>query len=72
MIRPKTVGGMKLRTWWRGPFRVMRRVGESSYAVRRAPSEELEVHADQLKLCIWEELDEPVQELQFPAPQVSG
>ena len=69
VIRPKSVGGMKLQTWWRGPYRVARRVGESCYVVRLRPREELEVHADQLKLCIWEELDEPVQELQVPAPK---
>lgn len=66
--RPKPIGGMKLETWWRGPFRVLRRVGDASYVVRLLPRGELEVHADQMKPCVWEELGEPTTELPDPTP----
>lgn len=54
--RPKSVGGTKLQTWWRGPFKVTGRAGESSYMVEIPPAGQLDVHTDQLKPCIWESI----------------
>ena len=67
--RPKGVGGHKLQTWWRGPFRVIERKGVDSYVIRDSITGPLEVHADQLKMCIWEELDDKGVPLQ-DSPQV--
>ena len=55
--RPKEVGGMKLQTWWKGPYRVHSWVGDASYTLWIPRTGPLEVHADQLKACVWEELD---------------
>lgn len=66
--RPKGVGGHKLETWWRGPFEVLGRKGADSYIVRDSAHGPLEVHADQLKFCVWEKLDDQGVPLQYPPP----
>ena len=53
----------------RGQHRVEARVGDSSYTVKVTQKGPLEVHADQLKPCIWEELDDKWLPLEFPAPK---
>ena len=66
--RPKPVGGVKLQTWWRGPYQVEARVGDCSYKVRiPQKGNSLEVHADQLKPCIWEALTDQGVPLPMPA-----
>ena len=70
-LRPKAVVGPKLETWWRGPFRIEARVGESSYMLKIPTTGPLAVHADQLKPCVWQELTDegvPVQVPPLPAP----
>lgn len=68
--RPKMVGGVKLQIWWKGPYQVLRRVGDCSYVLRLPLNETLEVHADQLKACIWEALDsQGVPMAAPPAPE---
>ena len=64
--RPKGVGGHKLQTWWRGPFEVLERKGADSYVVRDSIHGPLDVHADQLKICVWEKLDDQGVPLQYP------
>ena len=69
LLRPKQVGGVKLQSWWKGPYQVEKRVGESSYVLHLPKGESYEVHADQLKPCVWEELGEPTQEIIYPSPE---
>ena len=68
LIRPKPVGGVKLQTWWRGPYLVEARVGEASYKIKIPQRGLLEVHADQLKPCVWERPADPIRALAQPAP----
>lgn len=68
LIRPKPVGGVKLQTWWRGPYSVEARVGEASYKIKIPQRGLLQVHADQLKPCVWERLANPTQTLAQPNP----
>ena len=65
-LRPQSVGGAKLKSWWQGPFKVCQRVGSSSYRLRTPQGQEFDAHADQLKPCVWSEPDEPVNSLQYP------
>ena len=67
-VRPKSVGGAKLQTWWQGPFKILLRVAEFSFRLRTPQGEEFDVHQDQLKPCIWEDLGPPVSTLQYPSP----
>ena len=60
------MGGVKLQSWWQGPFRVVDKVGVSSYRLRTPQGAEFDVHADQLKACTWDEPEDPVTTLQFP------
>ena len=48
-MRTKSVGGMKLQTWWRGPMKIFSRVVKFSYKVRDPSRGPVEVHTDQLK-----------------------
>ena len=34
VLRPKGVGGNKISTWWIGPYKLVERVGESSFKVQ--------------------------------------
>ena len=47
-LRPKSVGGAKLQSWWQGPFKVQARVGHSSYRLRTPQGQECDAHSDQL------------------------
>ena len=49
MLRPKTGVGGNLETWWVGPCKVIARKGVSSYEVLVKPGVFQEVHMDQLK-----------------------
>jgi hypothetical protein len=64
--RPTGVGGLKLQTCWQGPFRVIERVGERSYRLRTPQGEKFDVHADQLKPCVWDDPSEGGLDLQYP------
>lgn len=66
LARPKSVGGVKLQTYWRGPYKVESRVGQASYKIKIPQKGLLEVHADQLKPCIWELTGEITQVLVYP------
>ena len=58
-LRPKSVGGVKMQTWWQGPFKVIERVGERSYRLRTQHGEEFDTHADQMKPCEWDGPEAP-------------
>ena len=64
--RPAGVGGNRLQSYWRGPFKVLARKGADSYVIRESMQGPLDVHGDQLKLCIWDELRDPGELLQYP------
>ena len=49
MVRPKTIGGDRLETYWTGPYPIVRREGERSFVIQKAPHREVNVHMDQLK-----------------------
>ena len=68
-MRPRAVGGVKLQTWWQGPFRVVERVGERSYRLRTQQGEIFDAHADQLKPYEWDEPETPGTELRYPPVQ---
>ena len=65
-LRPRSVGGVKLQSWWQGPFKVCQRVGQSSYRLRTPQGQEFDAHADQLKPCVWTEPSDPTTSLQYP------
>ena len=50
LMRPKEVGGHKIESWWTGPFRIRRKLGQNVYEVQISAQETKEVHADQIKL----------------------
>ena len=54
LLNPKKVGGNKLGRWWRGPFQIVQRVGETSYQIRTDKSVLYDVHREQLKPCLWD------------------
>ena len=64
--RPREVGGMKLKTWWMGPYKIWSQVGDRSFQLRSAQGEMLDAHVDQLKPCVWEELEEPEADMHHP------
>ena len=33
MIKPKHIGGIKIETWWLGPYKIQGRTGENSYVL---------------------------------------
>ena len=65
-IRPKSVGGVKLQTWWQGPFRILSRVGARSYRLRTPQGDEFDAHQDQVKPCVWEQPGSLMARLHFP------
>ena len=65
-IRPRAVGGVKLQSWWQGPFKVVERVGERSYKLRTHQGEVFDAHSDQLKPCVWEEPKSPGVTMRYP------
>ena len=65
-LRPKSVGGAKLQTYWQGPFKVLEKVGERSYRLRTPQGEEFDAHRDQLKPCVGGGPGPLLCELQYP------
>ena len=59
LLKPKSVGGVKLESWWKGPYQVRARVGQASYKLYIPQRGLLEVHADQLKTCMWDRMRIP-------------
>ena len=53
-LKPKPLGGVKIGTWWTGPHRVVARTGESSYQILHPGNRIVDVHATELKRCVWE------------------
>ena len=49
VLRSQPVSGNKLESWWLGPAKVLKRVGQSSYQVMHKPGEIWDVHIDFLK-----------------------
>ena len=50
-LKPRSVGGVKIATWWLGPYRVLERVSENSYRLKVPNQKPLEAHATQLRPC---------------------
>ena len=65
-LRPKSVGGTKLRTYWQGPFKVLSRAGERSYRLRTPQGEEFDAFQDQLKPCCWDDVGPVMAKFQYP------
>ena len=47
-LKPKPVGGVKMGTWWMGPFRILERIGESTYKIKDTHNKTHEAHAQSL------------------------
>ena len=56
LIRPKKVGGNKIRTWWTGPFPITKQVGRDVFSLQTSPTENVEVHSDQIKKFVGDEV----------------
>ena len=54
LMRPPGVTGPKMDHWWKGPYRVAARTGQSSYTLFLGPNQTQEAHLDQLKPCHWD------------------
>ena len=67
-LRPRSVGGAKMQSWWQGRFRVLAKCGERSFRLRTPQGDEFDFHLDQLKICVWEDLGTPEGELPYPPP----
>ena len=65
-LRPKGVGGVKLQTWWQGPFKVLRRAGEHSFRLRTPQKDKFDAHQSQLKPCVWDEPGALIAYLRYP------
>ena len=66
LMKPKSVGGVKISTWRLGPYQVTARVGENSYQLKVPRQGTLDGHASQLKFCVWYMPSEPMLRLQVP------
>ena len=49
VLRPKSTYASKLDTWWIGPAKILRRVGDQSYEVQLKPNVTQDVHINHLK-----------------------
>ena len=56
VLRPKGVGGNKISTWWLGPYKVVQRVGQSSFQIQIRPGMIQDVHLDQIKPYVIDEV----------------
>lgn len=56
VLRPKGVGGHKVATWWHGPYKISERVGQSSFRVQIRPGILQDVHLDQIKPYVVDEV----------------
>ena len=53
ILRPKSsLSEAKAETWWEGPMKVVRRVGEASYEVERKPGITFATHVDRMKTFV--------------------
>ena len=66
LMKPKQVGGVKIDTWWQGPYKIQARNGENSYVLTIPREPPFEVHVARLKPCIFEMELEPRFNLQVP------
>ena len=57
VLRPKSSNVSKLDTWWVGPAKVTRRIGDQSYQVLVKPGVVHDVHMDQLKRYVDDTLE---------------
>ena len=64
--KTKVGGGVKLQSWWQGPFKVVERVGQRSYQLRTPQGEIFGAHVDQLKSCDWDDPDSPGVAMKYP------
>ena len=51
-LRPRTICGSKLSSWWLGPCPVLRRLGNNSYEIEVKPDSFITVHRGQLKAFV--------------------
>jgi hypothetical protein len=66
LMKPKSVGGVKISTWWLGPYKVVGRVGQNSYQLHVPREGTLDAHASQLKFCYWDLPSGPVLHMEVP------
>ena len=65
-LKTKPVGGVKLSTWWLGPYRVVGRDGESSYQIKDTHNKIHDVHVQSLKPYIWDMPHQPILSMEIP------
>ena len=46
ILRPRPAGGVGLKTWWKGPYKINSRVGEFSYKLETKPGKLRDAHLD--------------------------
>ena len=56
VLRPQGGTATKLESWWLGPARVVQRIGERSYQVVHKPGEIWEVHRENMKPYVEDEI----------------
>ena len=56
LIRPKKVGGNKIKSWWTGPFPIVKQLGKDVYALQTSPNETTDAHSDQIKKFLDDEV----------------
>ena len=70
-LKPKPVGGVKIGTWWTGPYKVLARLGESSYRIQYRAEKPVELHAQQLKFYVCDMPVGPGRAMEIP-PVISA
>ena len=68
VLKPKPVGGVKMESWWHGPYEVQARVSDAGYRLKEDHQKTFDVHADQLKICKWDPPGPLEQVLRYPPP----
>ena len=68
VLKPKPVGGVKMESWWHGPYEVQARVSDASYRLKQDHQKTFDAHADQMKPCKWDPPGPLEQVLHYPPP----
>ena len=65
-LKTKPVGGVKMGTWWMDPFRILERIGESTYKIKDTHNKTHEAHAQSLKPYVWDMPQQPILTMEIP------
>ena len=65
-LKTKPVGGVKMSSWWLGPFRILERIGESTYNMKDTHNKEHQAHAQSLKRYVWDMPSQPIFTMEIP------